>query len=82
MYKFITPSVKEGPIGDHRLFQFYTMPRGITVLVLDGVVYETRFPQAEDLELMDNYYLGGSVYEISDEEAVVLIAHGYEPTPV
>jgi hypothetical protein len=82
MYKFITPSVEEGPIGDHRLFQFYTMLVGVTVLVLDGVVYETRFPQAEDLELMDNYYLGGSVYEISDEEAAVLIAHGYEPTPV
>lgn len=78
MYRFTPPTIKEGPIGDHRLFDFYEMPRGITVIVFDGECYETRWPQNEDLELADNYYLGGSVYKISDEEAQVLINAGYE----
>jgi hypothetical protein len=78
MYLFRPPTVSEGPIGDHRLFDFYEMPRGITILVFDGECYETRWPQNEDLELADNYYLGGSVHKISDEEAQVLMNAGYE----
>lgn len=78
MYRFSPPTVSEGPIGGHRLFDFYEMPRGITVLVLDGECYETRWPQNEDLLAVDNYYLGGNVYTISEEEAQVLIDNGYE----
>lgn len=77
-YRFKPPSIKEGPIGDHRLFDFYEMPRGITVLKYEGQYYETRWPQSEDLELAEKWYLGGSWTKVSDEEAADLMAAGYE----
>ena len=74
---FETPTVMEGPIGDHRLFQFYEMPRGITVLKMDGVYYETRYPMQEDIDMADEAYIGGSSYQVSPLEASDLIAAGY-----
>ena len=82
MYSFVTPTVMEGPIGDHRLFDFYQMPRGICVLKIDGEWYETRYPMNEDLEMADVYYIGGNTYTISDEEAADLEAAGYEVSPL
>lgn len=78
MYSFEPPTVMEGPIGDHRLFYFYQMPRGITVLKIDGEYYEDRFPMNEDLENADEYYIGGNKYIISNEEAADLEAAGYD----
>jgi hypothetical protein len=77
-FRFKPPSVTEGPIGDHRLFQFYEMPRGITVLKINGEYYETRWPQQEDLDIADKWYLGGSWTTVSEEEAQDLIDAGYE----
>lgn len=77
-YRFKPPSVMEGPIGGHRLFQFYEMPRGITVLKIDGIYYETRYPMQEDIDMADKAYIGGSYYEVDSTEASDLIAAGYE----
>lgn len=76
-FRFQPPTVKE-TIGGHRLFDFYVMPRGITVLKIDGVYYETRYPMQEDIDMADEAYIGGSIYDVSSIEAADLIAAGYE----
>lgn len=76
-YKFTPPSVKEGPIGDHRLFYFYKMNRGTTVLKNNGVYTQVRYPYQVDVESADVAYLGGSEYVVDDAEAADLTAAGY-----
>ena len=76
-FRFEPPVVKE-TIGGHRLFDFYVVPKGITVLKIDGVYYETRYPMQEDIDMADKAYIGGSVYDVSSTEAADLIAAGYE----
>jgi len=76
-YKFVTPSVKEGPIGGGRLFSFFKLLRGVTVLKINGKYVEYRFPSADILSQADLYYLGGSEYVVSDSEAAALSAAGY-----
>lgn len=77
-YRFKPPSVMEGPIGNHRLFQFYEMPRGITVLKYGSEYYEVRYPQQEDVDMADKAYIGGNWHIVDDAEAADLIAAGYE----
>lgn len=77
-YYFTPPTVDEGPLGPDRLSQFYTLPRGITVLKNDGVYEETRYPLANEVRDADAAYVGGHVHEVSAEEAASLIAAGYE----
>lgn len=78
-YKFTTPYVKEGPIGGGRLFSFFKFRRGVSVLKINGKYVEYRFPSADILANTDKYYLGGSEYIVSDQEAAELTAAGYGP---
>lgn len=77
-YIFKTPVSEEGPIGPHRLWEFYRLERGITVLKIDGEYYETQSVAQEEMDVADAVYLGGHEYEVSDEEAAELTAAGYE----
>jgi hypothetical protein len=76
-YTFTTPMVKEGPIGRGRLFSFFQLRRGVTVLKTNGQYFEYRFPSADILAQVDKYYLGGSEYVVSEQEAAELTAAGY-----
>lgn len=76
-FRFEPPTVKE-TIGGHRLFDFYVMPRGVSVLKIDGIYYETRYPMQEDLDMADKAYIGGNIYDVDSTEAADLIAAGYE----
>lgn len=76
-FKFNTPFEKQGPIGTHRLWQFYGLERGITVLKTEDGYYETQDPSQEELDAAELYYLGGHEYVVSDEEAADLTAAGY-----
>jgi hypothetical protein len=76
-YKFTTPYVMEGPIGRGRLFSFFKLRRGVTVLKINGKYVEYRFPSADVLAATDKYYLGGSEYIVDDSEAADLSAAGY-----
>jgi hypothetical protein len=78
MYTFRTPTIDEGPIGPTRLDQFYTLPRGITILKINGKYYEERYPLSSDVKEADIAYVGGHVYMVTDSEAANLIAAGYE----
>lgn len=75
---FIPPTVSEGPIGGHRLFYFYEMDRGVSVLKIDGQYVEIREPSQDEEALATEFYLGGHEYPVSDAVAAELIAAGYE----
>lgn len=77
-YVLIPPTVEEGPIGGHRLFYFYKMLKGISVLKIDGQYVEYRDPSQDDIALATEVYLGGHEYPVSDAIAAALIAAGYE----
>lgn len=76
-YIFNPPTIKEGPIGGHRLFYFYTMNRGITVLKNNGVYTQVRYPYEQDIIDADIAYRGGYEYTVDDIEAADLTAAGY-----
>lgn len=78
-YLFNPPTVQEGPSGgNHRLFDFYTIDRGVTVVKFKGSYRQVRFPSQDFLETCDAYYLGGRVHEIDDAVAEELSAAGYD----
>lgn len=52
--------------------------RGVSLLVTGNTVVENQTPSQDDLNVCDYYFLGGHEYTISDEQAAVLIAAGYE----
>ena len=76
-YKFKPPYVLEGPIGRGRLFSFFKLRRGVTVLKINDQYIEYRFPSADILASTQKYYLGGSEYVVDDNEAAALSAAGY-----
>ena len=53
------------------------IPRGVTLIVKDGVVEQTLYPYQNTLADADYYFLGGHVYTVTDAQAAVLTAAGY-----
>lgn len=75
-YTFRGPTVDEGPAGNHRLFYFYKLKRGITV-VKSGSTYSTlRYSVDEDLLDYDAVYRGGYDYTVDEATKTELIAAG------
>jgi hypothetical protein len=74
---FIPPTVDEGPIGGHRLFYYYKMSKGISVLKIDGQYVQIREPSQDEEALATEFYLGGHEYPVSDAIAAELIAAGF-----
>lgn len=74
---FTTPTVEEGPAGTHRLFYFYKLNRGITiVLKTTGGYAQIRYPEDESLEDYPVVYRGGYKYTVDDTTKAALIAGG------
>ena len=76
-YRFTTPTVSEGPLGEGRLFSRFRLVRGITVLKVDGEYIEVRYPSTEEVQAADIAYMGGYSYEVSASEKADLEAAGY-----
>jgi hypothetical protein len=76
-YKFIPPTVDEGPAGNNILHYRYKLTRGITVVKESGEYRQVRYPSAEELYNADLYYLGGHEYEVDATEKAALEAAGY-----
>ncbi len=73
-YTFRPPTVDEGPAGGHRLFYFYKLKRGITV-VKDGATWSTlRYSVDEDLNDYDVVYRGGYNHTVDEATKAELIA--------
>ena len=76
-YTFTTPVVEEGPSGGHRLFYFFRLNRGLTVIKSGGVYSTGRMFTQDELDACQEYYIGGHEYtEISEATKAALIAGG------
>ena len=73
-YIFKTPTVEEGPAGGHRLFYFYKIDRGVTVIKSGATWSTTRYLLDEDLDNYDVVYLGGRNHEVKEARKAELIA--------
>ena len=80
-YTFTTPVVEEGPSGGHRLFYFFRLNRGITV-VRSGSIYSTgRWFTQDQLDEFDEYWLGGHEHTgITEETKAAMIAADIDVT--
>ena len=75
-YIFETPTVDEGFEGVQRLFTFYKLTRGISIIRVNGTYRQVRYPYDGDLETYQEVYLGGSKYTVNDATKAALIAGG------
>ena len=75
-YKFTTPIIAEGPAGGHRLFYFYKLNRGITIVKSGATYSQIRYPVDEDLLDYDEVYRGGYNHTVDDATKAALIAGG------
>jgi hypothetical protein len=73
-YVFDTPIVREGPAGGHRLFYFYKLNRGITIIRDNGTYKQVRYLVDEDLNSYQEVYLGGHRHIVDDATKARLIA--------
>ena len=73
-YIFKTPTVREGPAGRHRLFYFYKLDRGITIVKSGASYAQVRYLLDEDLADYDVVYLGGRNHVVSEAVKAELIA--------
>jgi hypothetical protein len=76
-YYLTTPTEEYGPAGGGRLFIRYRLTRGISLMRNNGVWSEIRFPTEDIIKAADKFYVGGSVYEISQPTYQSLIDQGY-----
>jgi hypothetical protein len=74
---FKTPTVEEGPAGQSRLFHFYKIDRGITIVrELDGDYAQVRYLQDADYATYPEIYQGGYNHVVDDATKARLIAGG------
>ena len=79
-YIFETPIVREGPSGGHRLFEFYKLNVGISIVKDAGVYRQVRYLQDEDLRSYQEVYLGGNKHIVDETTKAALIAGGVDVT--
>jgi len=75
-YIFETPIIKEGPIGGHRLFSFYKLNVGISIVKDAGEYMQVRYLTDEDLRSYQEVYLGGNKHVVDATTRAALIAGG------
>ena len=76
-YIFTTPTVEEAPAGTERLFYFYKLDRGITIVLKPTGGYEQiRYPVDGDLASYPQVYEGGYNHIVDDATKAALIAGG------
>lgn len=73
-YIFKTPTVREGPAGGHRLFSFYKLDVGISIVKSGASYSQVRYLIDEDLTDYDKVYLGGRDHVVTEAEKAALIA--------
>ena len=73
-YVFETPIVREGPAGGHRLFYFYKLNRGITIIRDNGTYKQVRYLVDEDLQSYQEVYLGGNRHIVDEDTKARLLA--------
>jgi hypothetical protein len=78
---FKTPTVAEGPSGTgSRLFQFYKIDVGITIVKDQGEYYQARYLVDSDLASYEEVYRGGGNHTVDDATKAALIASDIDVT--
>jgi hypothetical protein len=75
-YIFEPPIVREGPAGGHRLFSFYKLNVGISIVKDGGQYMQVRYLTDEDLRSYQEVYLGGNKHVVDATTRAALIAGG------
>lgn len=76
-YIFTPPTVEEGPAGGHRLFTFFKLDKGVTIVLKPtGGYAQIRYSVDEDLRNYPVVYRGGYKYTVDDTTKAALIAGG------
>ena len=75
-YIFKTPTVREGPAGGGRLFNFYKLDKGISIVKSGASYSQARYLLDEDLADYDIVYRGGYKYVVNEATKAALIAGG------
>jgi hypothetical protein len=75
-YIFEPPIVREGPAGGHRLFSFYKLNVGISIVKNGGQYMQVRYLTDEDLRSYQEVYLGGNKHVVDATTRAALIAGG------
>jgi hypothetical protein len=79
-FTFTPPTYLAAQQGSGILFSRYKIPRGLSV-IKRGSSYETTETPSVDVWLeADMVYQGGHIYEVTAEEAALLVAAGYDVT--
>jgi hypothetical protein len=73
---FRTPTVQEGPIGGARLFYFYKLDVGVSIVKQNGVYSQERYILDSDIPTFEQVYRGGRNYNVDDVTKAALIAGG------
>lgn len=76
-FNFVPPTVEEGPAGGGRLFSFYKLDRGITIVKKNGVYSQARYLIDEDAEnrvINQEVFFGGRNYTVNATTKAALIA--------
>ena len=73
---FRTPTVQEGPIGGARLFYFYKLDVGVSIVKQNGVYSQERYILDSDIPTFEVVYRGGRNYNVDDATKAALIAGG------
>ena len=79
-YIFETPTVREGPIGGHRLFEFYKLNVGVSIVKDNGTYRQVRYLTDEDLRSYQEVYLGGNKHIVDETTRAALIAGDVDVT--
>ena len=79
-WTFETPYVLEGPSGNHRLFYFANLRKGVTITKSGATYARARYLTDEDLSTYTKVYRGGYKYTVDDTEKAALIAGGVSVT--
>lgn len=74
-WRFVTPTVLEGPAGFDRLFRRVQIDRGISIQVLPQGTYRAlRFPTQDEIADAFFFYMGGHEYIVDSNERTALIS--------
>ena len=79
-YVFETPIVREGPAGGHRLFEFYKLNVGVSIVKDNGTYRQVRYLTDEDLRSYQEVYLGGNKHIVDETTRAALIAGDVDVT--
>ena len=77
-WTFLPPTVDEGFTGVQRLFQFYKLTRGISIVLnpTTGTYQQIRYPLDSSLADYPQVYRGEYRYTVDDATKAALIAAG------